>query len=190
MAETYDALVLAGGTARRLGGVDKPALVVGESTLLDRVLGAVIDAARVVVVGPERPVSRAVTWTREEPAGGGPVAALAAGLQLVDAPVVALLAGDLPFLTAGTIALLLASLPGRDGALVVDESGRDQLLLGVWRTAALRAALPAEPAGARLGAVLSVLHPVRVSVPAPAGRLGPWFDCDTDDDLATARGTA
>jgi molybdopterin-guanine dinucleotide biosynthesis protein A len=190
VAETYDALVLAGGAARRLGGVDKPALLVGQSTLLDRVIAAVPDARRVVVVGPERPTSGAVTWTREEPPGGGPVAALAAGLQLVDAPVVAVLAGDLPFLTASTIALLLASLRDRGGALVVDESGRDQLLLGVWRTASLRAALPKEPAGARLGAVLAPLAPARVPLPPPVGTPPAWFDCDTGDDLATARGSA
>ncbi|MGW0901366.1 NTP transferase domain-containing protein, partial [Streptomyces goshikiensis] len=41
---TYDAIVLAGGAARRLGGVDKPALPVGARTLLDRVLDACPDA--------------------------------------------------------------------------------------------------------------------------------------------------
>jgi molybdopterin-guanine dinucleotide biosynthesis protein A len=189
VAETYDALVLAGGSARRLGGVDKPGLLVGESTLLDRVLAAVAEADRVVVVGPERPTPRPVLWVREEPVGGGPVAALAAGLDLVAAPTVVVLAGDLPFVTADTVAMLLAVV-GDDGALVVDAEGRDQLLLGAWRTASLRRALPAEPAGARLGAVLAQLQPARVSLPTPVGRPGPWFDCDTEDDLAIARGSA
>ncbi|MEH6375729.1 NTP transferase domain-containing protein, partial [Streptomyces sp. KLMMK] len=40
----YDAVVLAGGAARRLGGADKPTLRVGGRTLLDRVLEACADA--------------------------------------------------------------------------------------------------------------------------------------------------
>src|SRR3954451_21606618 len=92
VAEPYDAVVLAGGSGRRLGGVDKPALRVGSTSLLDRVLGAVPDASSVVVVGPSRATSRPVTWVREDPPGGGPVAALAAGLPLMTAPFVAVLA--------------------------------------------------------------------------------------------------
>ncbi|NEC15321.1 NTP transferase domain-containing protein, partial [Streptomyces sp. SID8014] len=36
----FDAVVLAGGGARRLGGVDKPGLRVGGRALVDRVLAA------------------------------------------------------------------------------------------------------------------------------------------------------
>ncbi|HMA46864.1 MAG TPA: NTP transferase domain-containing protein, partial [Frankiaceae bacterium] len=129
----YDAVVLAGGRARRLGGADKPALEVGGRPLLDRVLGAVADAARLVVVGPCRPTARAVRWAREEPPGGGPAAALAAGLPLVTAEVVAVLAADLPFLSAELVAALRRSAAGADGALLVDPGGRDQVLAGVWR---------------------------------------------------------
>jgi len=189
VAETasYDAVVLAGGSGRRLGGVDKPGLRVGERALLDRVLGAVADAERVVVVGPERPTERPVTWAREQPPGGGPVAALAAGLPLVTGPVVALLAADLPFLDAVTVARLRMAVESADGALLVDDEGRDQLLVGMWRTAALRAVLPVEVTGARLGAVLGQVPAVRLSVET---RPAPWFDCDTEADLTTARGSA
>ncbi|MYU19520.1 NTP transferase domain-containing protein, partial [Streptomyces sp. SID8361] len=54
----YDAVILAGGAARRLGGVDKPALRVGGRALLDRVLDACRGAGRTVVVGPRRPTVR------------------------------------------------------------------------------------------------------------------------------------
>jgi molybdopterin-guanine dinucleotide biosynthesis protein A len=79
-----DAIVLAGGRGARLGGVDKADLVVGGQTLLERALAATAGANRTVVVGPRRPTSRPVTWAREHPPGGGPVAALAAGLEHVD----------------------------------------------------------------------------------------------------------
>ncbi len=192
---SYDAVVLAGGGARRLGGLDKPAQEVGGASLLDRVLAATADAQRTVVVGPERVTARQVLWTAEEPACGGPVAALAAGLALVTAAWVVLLAADLPFVVAATVYALLDALvssdgagpAGSDGALLVDDSGRDQLLVGVWRTAALRAALPDVVNGARLGLVLGGLDAVRVSVPTVAGKPAPWTDCDTDEDLRRAR---
>lgn len=177
--QPYDAVVLAGGRARRMGGADKPALVVGRRTLLDSVLVAVADAQTVVVVGPQRATCRPVTWAREDPPGGGPVAALAAALPLVTAGVVAVLAADLPFLDATTVRALRRALE-RDGALLVDADGRDQLLVGVWRTQPLRQAL--SPFDARLGSVLGRLRADRVAVD---GR--PWFDCDTEEDVAVAR---
>lgn len=75
----YDVIVLAGGAAKRLGGADKPAVRVGGRALLDRVLAACSGAGATVVVGGRRPTSRPVTWTREVPQGGGPLAALGAG---------------------------------------------------------------------------------------------------------------
>jgi molybdopterin-guanine dinucleotide biosynthesis protein A len=189
VADPYDAVVLAGGSARRLGGVDKPALLVDGEAILDRVLDAVAGAARVVVVGPQRPTRRQVRWCREDPPGGGPVAALAAGLAEVTADRVVVLAGDLPFLTSGAVAELLAALAA-DGALALDSGGRDQLLVGAWRTASLRAALPPEPVGASLGRVLGPLDVARVRLAEAPDVLPPWFDCDTDEDMATARGTS
>ena len=51
-ADGWDAVVLAGGTARRMGGLDKTMLDVGGVALLDRVLGALGGGpATVVVVG-------------------------------------------------------------------------------------------------------------------------------------------
>ncbi|MEV6314102.1 DUF6457 domain-containing protein [Streptomyces sp. NPDC051776] len=107
---SYDAVVLAGGAARRLGGADKPGLTVGGRPLLDRVLGACADAAVTVVVGSRRPTVRIVRWAREEPHGAGPLAALDAGLRQVTAPVVLVLSADLPFLSAATVRGLVAGL--------------------------------------------------------------------------------
>ena len=173
----YDALVLAGGRARRLNGTDKPALLVGGVSLLDRVLAACADARRTVVVGPERPTSRPVTWCREDPPGGGPVCALRAGLRHVTAPRVALLAADLPFLTSEVVQLLVPSAPA-----VLTDGAREQWLCSAWETARLRAA--AEGAGPRLGALLAELRPEVVTWLGPGA---PWTDCDTEQDLVEAR---
>jgi molybdopterin-guanine dinucleotide biosynthesis protein A len=180
----HDALVLAGGGARRMGGADKPALLVGGLTLLDRVLLATEAARGTVVVGPERPTARPVRWTREEPPGGGPVAGLAAGLALVEADLVVLLAADLPFLTAAAVEVLLSAVGSGDGALMTDGT-HPQWLCGAWRTAALRDGLQGlEPAGARLRAVLGGLDTRLVPW---TGTPAPWEDCDTQDDLERAR---
>ncbi|MFG1738268.1 molybdenum cofactor guanylyltransferase [Micromonospora chalcea] len=108
----YAAVVLAGGAARRMGGVDKPARPVGGRPMLHRVLAAVADADQRIVVGPSGPLPDGVRTTREEPPGGGPVAATAAGLALLDpaTTTVALLAADLPLLTAAAVTELRRAL--------------------------------------------------------------------------------
>ena len=71
-AHVFDAVILAGGRSTRLGGTDKPALIVGGQTLLGAVVSAVTSAgaARIVVVGPERPA--ALSPGTGGPSTGGP----------------------------------------------------------------------------------------------------------------------
>jgi molybdopterin-guanine dinucleotide biosynthesis protein A len=185
----YTAVVLAGGRAARLGGQAKPQLEVGGRAILARVLDAVADASTRIVVGPPQPVPGDVVLVREQPPGGGPVAALRAGLARVPDDVVVVLAGDLPFLTAEVVAGLHERLTG-DGVLVVDDTGRDQHLLGAWRTAALRAALPAAGGPTSLRKVLAPLAVRRFRPVLRAGQPPPWLDCDTPADLARARSLA
>ncbi|MER6993823.1 molybdenum cofactor guanylyltransferase [Saccharopolyspora hirsuta] len=186
MAE-FAAVVLAGGRARRLGGVDKVLLPVGGRTLLDRTLDAVAAADPLVVVGPPRTTARPVRWTAEDPPDGGPLAGLKAGLALLPAETraVAVLAGDHPHLTPDTITRLLAALratPEAAGAVLTDSDDRPQWLVGVWRSAALREAMPAEVRNRPLRAVLAPLAPLHV--PAIESEAS---DVDTPEDLREAR---
>jgi molybdopterin-guanine dinucleotide biosynthesis protein A len=142
------AVVLAGGTGARMGGVDKASIEIEDVTLLERSLAATMSALEVVVVGEQVPTSRPVTWTREDPAGGGPAAGLLAGLDrfLVPPDLVAVLAVDMPRLHAGTVARLTWAVeadPDLDGAVLVDADGRRQTLAAVYRRTALEAARPA-----------------------------------------------
>ncbi|MEU9051220.1 NTP transferase domain-containing protein [Streptomyces sp. NPDC048384] len=185
----YDAVVLAGGAARRLGGVDKPGVRVGGRPLLDRVLAACADAGTTVVVADPRPTARPVTWAREDPPGGGPVAALDAGLRHTGAEQVVVLSADLPFLDEGTVRRLLAALRtgDADGALLTDADGRDQPLVAAYRAPALRRELAVLAqgqdglAGLPLRRLTGALGLTRVPDPVAS------FDCDTWDDIATAR---
>ncbi|MFD2090218.1 molybdenum cofactor guanylyltransferase [Blastococcus deserti] len=185
----YTAVVLAGGKAARLGGQAKPQLVVGGRPMLATVLAAVRDADERIVVGPPQPVPPGVVVVREQPPRGGPVAAVRAGLAEVGTEVVVVLAGDLPFVTADLVRRLRESLTG-DGVLVVDDSGRDQYLLGAWRTAALRSAVAAATGPTSLRRVLAPLAVRRLRPIVAPGRPPPWLDCDTPADLARARALA
>ncbi|GGO43158.1 hypothetical protein GCM10012286_26360 [Streptomyces lasiicapitis] len=143
-AVPFDAVVLAGGRAARLGGADKPGVRVGGRALLERVLAACAGAGTTVVVAEPRPTGRPVVWAREEPVGGGPLAALDAGLRLTRADLVVVLSADLPFLREQTVRRLVAALcaaEGADGAVLTDPEGRDQPLVAVYRSAALRRGL-------------------------------------------------
>jgi molybdopterin-guanine dinucleotide biosynthesis protein A len=177
----WAAIVLAGGRATRMGGVDKPALEVGGRTLLAAAVAAAAGADRVVVVGPERPLEADVVWTREAEPGTGPVAALAAGIDrladFADDAVVVLLAADLPLVSADTVDRLRAA--ADVGAVLTDETGRDQWLLSAWRLGPLRAAMPQRPEGAALRRVLGGLDSARV-----AALGGEAADVDTPADLA------
>ena len=184
----FDAIVPAGGSAGRLGGVDKPLLRIGERTLLDGVLAACAGARSTVVVGPTRTVSREVTWTREQPPGAGPAAALAAGLALCDQPQVIVLAADLPFIDASVVHSLwtASTREAVDGAIAVDESGHQQWLTACYQRAALITRFsdfqPGELVGLSLRRLLGGLRLTQVRTPSRA-----TFDCDTWGEVAAAR---
>jgi molybdopterin-guanine dinucleotide biosynthesis protein A len=187
---TYDAVILAGGAAKRLGGVDKPGLVVAGRAMVERVLEACAGAGRKVVVGPRRGTGQRVVWAREEPPGGGPLAALAAGVREVRAESVVVFAADLPFVTREVVEGLIAGLePGAEGVVLTDPGGRDQPLAAVYRTEALRRelALIATEHGGVAGLPLRLLTAELAlrRLPDPTGDAS--FDCDTWDDLSAAR---
>ena len=185
----FDAIVLAGGAGRRLGGasgVVKPEVVVAGRALVDHALDAVAGAGRRVLVGPATLARDGVPTTLEDPPLGGPVAGVAAGLAALatgehPAEVVVVLACDVP--RAGEVVTALVaevSASGVDGACLVDDDGRAQHLVAAYRRAALTDAL------GRLGTVRDVAvrrlvaDLVLVGVPGPAGAAA---DVDTWPDV-------
>jgi molybdopterin-guanine dinucleotide biosynthesis protein A len=185
----YDAVVLAGGGGTRLGGVDKAALTIGRVPLLDRALGAVAGANRIVVVGPARAVPCGVLVVSDRPAGGGPVSALAAAVPTLQSPLVVVLACDMPFITAAAVGRLLAACEPRDadpdarrvdGALLVDGDGRRQYLAAAYRVPSLTRALG--DTGSAYGRSMRSLVR-RLTLAEVAANPEETLDIDTWDDV-------
>lgn len=221
------AIILSGGRASRMGGIDKTALEVAGRSMLRRTTDAALDACdgTVIVVGTpptdpatgrylaeagpsagSMPYGAAPTGTgapfilrsgqsaasrvvvmREEPAGGGPVAAITAVIGRVDADEVLLLAGDL---AAGdrTVAALVAAgrgdSAGVDGIVLVDGAGRRQWLCARIRTQVLAEATArlTNPVGARMSDLFAGLHCRDLP-----DATGVTTDVDTWQDLSRAR---
>jgi molybdopterin-guanine dinucleotide biosynthesis protein A len=152
MGADFAAVILAGGTAVRMDGVDKAGIEYAGRTLLEHSLGAVSDAVEVVVVGDPVPTSRAATFVREEPAYGGPAAGLLAGRDALHSrpAALAVVAVDMPLLSADTLRRLMAAAEDRDGAFLADDSGRRHL-------AALDRVRPVDAHGMPLNRLLASL---------------------------------
>src|SRR4051794_19883322 len=187
----FTAIVLAGGAGRRLGGVDKAEIDTGRGTLLLRALAATGRAARTVVVGPDHDVPVGVLLAREHPPGGGPVAAVAAGLERLPADdptsAVVVLACDMPLVDQAALHVLVHDLlarPELDAVMYADSDGRRQYLAAAYRVGPLAAAIAAggEPAGTSMRSVVS-----RLTVAEIAAHPDLTLDCDTWPDVERTR---
>lgn len=176
----FSAVILAGGRARRLGGIDKTSLVFEGATLLEHALASVVAARTVVVVGGDSGIA-------ETPRFSGPAAATIAGLDALPRPrarFTVVLAADQPRVASAVPLLLeaLAASPFTGGIVAVDEHGRRQPLLAVYNTAAL--ALAGAEARSRstlenLGMFALIAPILTIDLRLPPGLCA---DVDTHDD--------
>ena len=187
----YDAVVLTGGKASRMGGASKADIEVLGRPLLVHVLGIASGARTTIVVGPESSHHPSELTTVEDPKGGGPVAGLAAGIAALERiatkpppPWILALACDAPFAGPAVEALEAAMWDTTADALVAVDGRRLQPLLAVYRRAALQEALAGmEVDGASMRSLLARLTAVEVEVPPGSAR-----DLDTWDDVLAVQG--
>lgn len=186
-SERIGAIVLTGGSSVRLDGADKASIELGGLTLLEHALGAMLDVDEVVVVGDPVPTTRPVTFTREDPAGGGPAAGLLHGLRsFARRPdLVIALAVDMPLVTSLTVRRLRDAVE-HDGAALIDDGRRLQFLCAAYRTDALDRVRPEYEAehGMSMRSLVGSLRLAHVPAFGPEGR-----DLDTWSDLRDLRET-
>lgn len=129
------ALILAGGRARRMGGVDKRELVVDGRTIFDRQVEVLAPRVAEIVVASPRAIAGYRT-VADPVAGFGPLAGIAAGLAAARTPWLVVVAGDMPYLSGALIDALRARTAGEPDAVGLRVGGLPEPLVSALRVAA------------------------------------------------------
>jgi molybdopterin-guanine dinucleotide biosynthesis protein A len=186
--------IIAGGPAKRLGGVAKPFLQVGGRAIAERQLDLLRTAAlaRVFVVAndPAPWTALGVDVTPDRVGGSGPLGGVHAALTAADdCDAVVCLAGDLPFVEPALLAALRDRAPGSDAVAPRSARGIEPLCARYARSL-----LPVIDARVRAGelAIHELLeqHGVDWIADAELAALDPdgrsFFNVNTPEDLARA----
>jgi molybdopterin-guanine dinucleotide biosynthesis protein A len=136
--DSVSALILAGGKARRMGGVAKHQLVVGGRTIFERLTSVLAPRVQEILVATaaDIPGYRCVHDVLPDV---GPLAGIAAGLEAALTPWLLVVAGDMPHLTGAVVDELLAAATDVDDAVGVRIDGLPEPLVAMLH----RRALPA-----------------------------------------------
>lgn len=132
-----DSIVVAGGNALRLAGIDKTMLPLGDNG--NALLVDVINACpgNVIVVGKARPGVSGVTWVADLVPDGGPASGIWSGLVEVTSEYVFISAGD-QRITKTQVDQICQAAQGHDGAWAVRQDGTGQPLLACVKTELIR----------------------------------------------------
>lgn len=174
---SIDSIVVAGGKASRLGGVDKVMMPLADSgqSLLQAVVAQC--PGRVVVVGPKRNVVGVDSWV-DDSGELGPASGIWYGLAQVNTEYVFICAGD-QVLQSGTVTRISKAAQSHDGAWAVRADGTGQPLCAVVKTELIRELLaPTQGAHQSPLKLMSTLDMQPVTV-----NEGDVDDVDTWDDV-------
>jgi molybdopterin-guanine dinucleotide biosynthesis protein A len=190
------AIILAGGDSQRMGS-DKANLLLGERTLLQRVIAKMQQVFPAVVLSVRKPRPEIdLPQVCDEQAGeslhgGGPLAGLAAGLDRITTPWGFLVACDMPFIEPAMIALLAGHRSGYQAVVPVVQG--HQQTLAAFYSADCMGVLRAHLAGGGKNSLRALLENLRVRyvdeselLPADPA-LHSFRDLDTPEDIETAR---
>lgn len=149
--EQVTALILAGGKATRLGGVDKRELVIGGRTIFERQIEALGPCVAEILVSSPRQVAGYRTVVDPVP-GQGPLAGIAAGLAAATTPWLFVIAGDMPYLHRALIELVLSRGDAGCDAVGIRIGGLAEPLCSAMHVAAWRPIVTERLAAGRLKA--------------------------------------
>jgi molybdopterin-guanine dinucleotide biosynthesis protein A len=135
----WTAAILAGGHARRLGGIDKSALLVRGTSILDRQLGVLrsLTPHILIVASDEHRYREAgVPVVCDRIRGAGSLGGLYTALVEAPTDQLVVMACDMPFLTAPFLTRLAALGDGADAAIPRDVRGLHPICAAWSRRAA------------------------------------------------------
>jgi molybdopterin-guanine dinucleotide biosynthesis protein A len=192
----FTAVILAGGRARRLGGLDKSGLTVGAQTILERQLTLLRGlTAEVLIVANDKARFDAagVPVIADHIEGAGSLGGLYTALVEAPTEQVLVIACDMPFLTRSFLARLVTLGAGVDAAVPRDARGRHPLCASYASRIAPHLKTRIDRGLLRVGDALDGLTvreigPDELALFDPAGRL--LLNVNTPDDYAAARSSA
>ncbi len=138
------ALILAGGRATRMGGVDKTALVVDGETIFVRQVRVLAPRVEEIIVSVgvremgSDPIYRTVV---DAVAGAGPLAGVHAGLVACSTPWMLVIAGDMPHLDGAVVDQMIAAIGDAHDAVGIRIDDRPEPLFCLLRVSAARPAI-------------------------------------------------
>ena len=195
---TVVGVLLAGGRSERMGGEDKALIDLGGKPLIAHAAARLRPQVDYLVVNANGDPSRFAFLDLPvvpDADGGyaGPLAGMLAGMTwAANAPGaqwLATVAVDTPFIPSDLVATLLAASSSTDTIRLAASNGRTHHVIGLWPTAIrddLSAWLQSGPSKA-VRDFLSTKPHIAVDFDTRAG-LEPFFNINTPEDLARARG--
>jgi molybdopterin-guanine dinucleotide biosynthesis protein A len=145
------ALILAGGKATRLGGIDKRAIVVEGRTIFERQVEALAPCVAEIVVSAPRPIAGFRTVTDAVP-DLGPLGGIAAGLAAAHTAWLFVVAGDMPHIHRSLIELVRSRMGAESDAVGIRIGGLPEPLCTALRVEVWRPIVAARIAARRLKA--------------------------------------
>lgn len=193
---SWTAAILAGGQARRLGGIDKSALVVGARSILDRqlsLLHGLTSHLLIVISDRSRVPAVNVPVVVDRIGGAGALGGLYTALVEAPTEQVLVIGCDMPFLTAPFLRHLAECGRDVDVAVPRNDHGRHPLCASYARRTASHFQTRIQAGDLRIGEALMdltvrELGPDDLASFDPDGRL--LLNVNTPEDYARARSIA
>jgi molybdopterin-guanine dinucleotide biosynthesis protein A len=195
LGDPFTAAILAGGDARRLGRIDKSALVIGAASILERQLSVLrgLTPHILIVTSDRARVQAAPAGVRlvvDRVPGAGALGGLYTALEEATTDQVFIIGCDMPFVTAPLVGYVVERGRDVDVAVPRDERGRHPLCASYARRTAGHVRARIEAGALRVGDALEGLDVREIE----GDELEP-FDVDgrlllnvnTPDDYARAR---
>lgn len=186
-------VILAGGQARRMGGGDKGELVLGQQTLLARVIERLEPQTAAVALNANADTTRFTHYglpviSDSIDGFAGPLAGVLAGLDWAaeqGAGTIVTAAADTPFFPCDLVARLMLAAEDMEAPLALAATDGAHPTFGLWPVVLredLRAALNG---GVRKVVAWTQTHNARMA-PFDANPFDPFFNINTPEDLTYA----